>query len=220
MTIKEILETRKKDVIKSNILCIDCPTNEKLRHLMQESLVGTGNTMYYNYDAEESWFTVVDGRENDTLEDELYNTTCIWAEDVQNQIENRFKVCLEKRFEVLRYELHWAIAPNCAEKLKGSGKRVTDCISQLLIMHDRYKQIDDLSLFSVDIIYSIDEGFISGKARSNVMGRCAIGNKEVESTMNNSNNMFLELIDAAREGDIASGAARWDGKREIITYCN
>lgn len=220
ITIQDILDRRRKLLRRTNVLCIDCPTNEYMKQIMQEAVAGEGNAWCYSYNTDESWVTEKDGREYDRLSDELENTICIWNRTVKEILVKRYTEQTVGQVNILDYQLNWAVAPWADRILEGTKYRVKSCIVQLFIGHKEYKQAKDMCVYSVNVVYEKGTFDADGEPILNAMGTYIIGTERVEKALNSGNKVYKKLLNHLKNSEITYKKPRVNQSNDVITYCN
>lgn len=91
----------------------------------------------------------------------------------------------------------------------------------LYIFNDKGRQIEDLSLLTMHVNYTGAAFTKEGMQMLSTIGKCAIGNKEIEKQLANKNEMLKSLIRYMNGcGRATEHIVNWERGSDLLAYIN
>lgn len=214
--ISEIMRKKKDVTTRSNVLSIKCPDSQENKEMLLRLLVGDneeelGGFQYRPY------YTEKVGRKSENVKEELFDIMEVGDVKSIMQLRRRFKACYDNDFSVYKLNSNTELLPDEIDSVIGLKYPLISVIIELNIMHKNLVQIEDLSVLG---IYVLMRGprLHNGRQITRIVGRCIIGNNEVEKELVRGDLPLRELIQFINSDKLDKGTAIWDSKRDMVTY--
>lgn len=209
IAVKEILEERKRAVLKSNVLAVEYTGNKTVAKAMKDIIEYIPSSMGDTFDAE--YEEQANSRTKKSLrEDMIYILgTPYDAREIAINRQVNFKI--KGDYEIMSMEMGLDTINPSQNK-----HAILGVLVELYIVHNNMEQIEDLSLLSIGLRFNNGD-WKNGIVQTGMYRMCMFGNDGVEKVLNKKIRLYDRMIKDWEECKNVCNFAIWDEKDKLLT---